>query len=383
MSTSVASKELRLPGLDGLRGLACIMVFLYHLRWAAQPSTSEPLTLMIGSLNLEFLLRKFDIGVSIFFVLSGLLLSIPFWRAIFENQPAPELRRYLWRRACRIVPAYYAVLVAVYLLQGGTYTFYGAIDFLLHATFLHNFADATYHSLHPDLWTIGIEFQFYLLLPLIMAAAGFLVRKCGAAIGLLALIATCWLVDIAASAALQSAEPIIADRFLSATGSVIHGTVFSYLKHFAFGIVAAFAVLRGSFSRRTADGICLAAIAGAAAIITYGTEGCWHRTTSLGWPLSPLILAILAASLARSETCARVFSTKWIAATGTISYGIYLWHDLILRAAFSGTLRGNYSGFSLLVLGGSIAMIVTLTIAALSWRFIERDAIRTPYPFNR
>ncbi len=383
MSNSAASKELRLPGLDGLRGVACIMVFLYHLRWAAQPSTLEPLKLMVGSLNLEFLLRKFDIGVSIFFVLSGLLLSIPFWRAFFEKQPAPELRRYLWRRACRIVPAYYAVLVAVYLLQGGTYTFYGAIDFLLHATFLHNFADATYHSLHPDLWTIGIEFQFYLILPLIMAAAGFFVRKCGAAMGLLALIATCWLVDIAATAALLSAEPIIADRFLSATGSVIYGTVFSYLKHFAFGIVAAFAVLRGSFSRKTADLICLAAMAATAAIITFGTEGCWHRTTALGWPLSPLILAILAASLARSETCARIFSMKWIATTGTISYGIYLWHDLILRAAFSGTLRGNYSGFPLLFVGGSIAVIVTLAIATLSWRFIERDAIRTPYPFNR
>ncbi len=383
MNAPAATKEMRLPGLDGLRGLACIMVFLYHLRWAAQPSTSEPLVLKAESLNLEFLLRKFDIGVSIFFILSGLLLSLPFWRAILEKQPAPKLSRYLWQRACRIVPAYYAVLVAVYLLQGGTYTFYGALDFLLHATFLHNFSDATYHSLHPDLWTIGIEFQFYLLLPLIMVAAGFLVRKCGTAIGLFALIATCWLVDLAASATLHAAEPFIPDRFLSATGSVIHGTVLSYLKHFAFGIVAAFAVLRGSFSRTTADALCLAAIAGTAAIITFGTEGCWHRTTALGWPLSPMILAILAASLARSEACARVFSMKWIATTGTISYGIYLWHDLILRAVFSGTLRGNYSGFPLLFIGGSIAMIVTLAIAILSWRFIERDAIRTPYPLTR
>ena len=63
MSTPTAKTDNRLPGLDGLRGLACFMVFFYHLRWSAQPSDTAPLVLPIGGLNLEFLLRKFDIGV--------------------------------------------------------------------------------------------------------------------------------------------------------------------------------------------------------------------------------------------------------------------------------------------------------------------------------
>ncbi len=383
MTTPAAKTDNRLPGLDGLRGLACFMVFFYHLRWSAQPSDAAPLVLPIGMLNLEFLLRKFDIGVAIFFVLSGLLLSLPFWRAILESQPAPQMGKYLWRRACRIVPAYFAVLVAVYLLRGDTYTFYGALDFLLHVTFLHNFADYAYLGPHRDLWTIGIEFQFYLLLPLIMAAVASVFRKCGAAVTLLALIGGCWLADVAATSALRMAEPLIPDRFVSATGDVIVGTVFSYLKLFAFGIAAAFAVLRVRCSERSADIACVACIVATAAIVTFGDEAGWRHTSALGWPLNALVLGTLAASVARSGFFARALSTKWMAAAGTISYGIYLWHDLVLHAAFAGTLRGNLSGFPLFFIGGAIALAVTLIIATLSWCFIERGTLRAPYPFTR
>lgn len=372
-----------MPGLDGLRGLACLMVFFYHLRWNAQPSNGDALTLPIAGFNLEFLLRKFDIGVAIFFVLSGLLLSMPFWRAILENQPAPHTGRYLWRRACRIVPAYFAVLIAVYLLRGGTYTLYGALDFFLHATFLHNFADYTYYGPHPDLWTIGIEFQFYLILPVIMAVVAAIFRKYGAPIALGALIAGCWLADIAATATLHAAEPFIPDRFVASAGPVIGGTIFSYLKLFAFGIAAAFAVLRVRCSPRAADAACAAGIGATALLVIFGDEAGWRTTSALGWPLNALILGALAASLARSAWFGRLLSTKWCAATGTISYGIYLWHDLVQHAVFAGTLRGNLSGLPLFLAGGTVALAVTVLIAAMSWRFIERNAIRTPYPLPR
>ena len=104
---------------------------------------------------------------------------------------------------------------------------------------------------------------------------------------------------------------------------------------------------------------------------------------AFGWPLNGLVLGILAASLARSHYFARFFSMRWIAATGTISYGIYLWHDLVLHAVYAGTLRGNLSGWPLFLAGGAIALVVTIVIASLSWRFIERDALAAPYPSTR
>jgi peptidoglycan/LPS O-acetylase OafA/YrhL len=359
------------------------MVFFYHLRWATQPSDENPLPLMIGSFNFEHLLRKFDIGVAIFFVLSGLLLSMPFWRAILENKPAPDLGRYMWRRACRIVPAYFAVLIAVYLLRGDTYTFYGALDFLLHATFLHNFADFSYHSAHLDLWTIGIEFQFYLLLPVLMLGVGALYKKVGGAASILALIAVCFAADIAAVAVLGKLEPRIPDRFIAPGQMVVTGTVFSYLKLFAFGIAAAFAVLRTKISPRVADIVCAVGIFATVALIVLGDEAGWRKTAPFGWPLNALVLAIVAASLARSSFFARIFSAKWIAGTGTISYGMYLWHDLIQHAVYKGTLRGNLSGFPLFFSGGAIAMFITIVIATLSWHIIEKGTLRAAYPFTR
>jgi peptidoglycan/LPS O-acetylase OafA/YrhL len=383
MSQPANTHDSRLAGLDGLRGVACLMVFLYHLRWNAQPSNVEPLVLAAGSFNAEFLLRKFDIGVAIFFVLSGLLLSLPFWRAILAQKPMPDTTQYLWRRMCRIVPAYYAVLIAVYLLRGGTYTFFGALDFLLHATFLHPFADYAYYGAHPDLWTIGIEFQFYFLLPIIMRCVAVAFQKIGGPFAIALLIAVCWGVDFAAVALLKSLAPMIPDRFLSADGPVLTGTIFSYLKLFAFGIAAAYAVLRAKCSEAFADAVCAVAMLSTIALITFGEEAAWRSTGPLGWPLNAIILAVLAASLARSRYFARALSTRWIAATGTISYGIYLWHDLILHAVFAGTLRGNLSGWLLFLTGGSMALVVTLFIATLSWRFIERDALRKPFPFPR
>ncbi len=384
MTPLPASATPRLAGLDGLRGLACLLVFFYHLRWEARPLNGSRLELKLGSFDVEPLLSRCDIGVGIFFVLSGLLLSMPFWKAILSGTPSPRFGPYLWRRACRIIPAYYAVLVVVYLLRGGTYTLYGLLDFLLHATFLHNFADYAYLSVHPVLWTIGIEFQFYLLLPLVMAGVGWLWKKGGAWLALVVLFGGTWALDLGTRAALGSIAPAIPDRFLADSESmVISGTIFSYLKLFAFGIAAALAVLRWPWSQRTADTLCVLSLGGIAALIACGTEAGWRETSTCGWPLNALVLAALAASVACSGFFARLFSAAWLAALGTISYGVYLWHEIAQHAVFGGTLRNSLQGWPVFLVGGALSLAVTVLIATLSWRFIERDSLKSPYPFRQ
>lgn len=382
MTAPPTKADTRLAGLDGLRGLACLLVFFYHLRWHARPAEGTPLELKIGALDLEPFLQRCDIGVGLFFVLSGLLLSLPFWRAILAGNAMPAFGPYLWRRACRIVPAYYAVLIVIYLLRDGTYTFYGVLDFLLHATFLHNFADYSYLGVYPVLWTIGIEFQFYLLLPLLMAGLAWLWRKGGASLALIGLFAGTWGLDLAARAALTSIAPAAPDRLLADQNSmVVGGTIFSYLKLFAFGMAGAWAVLRRPWSRRTADIFCAAALVGTIYLIAFGAEAGWRETSTFGWPLNALVLGFLAASLASSQFFARVFSARWLTAAGTVSYGVYLWHEVSQRAVFGGTLKNSLHGWPLFIVGGSIALAVTCLIAALSWRYVERQALRAPYPF--
>ncbi len=377
-----------LPGLHGLRGVACLLVFAYHLAWAAG---DPPLTL--GGISFLPLLKHCDLGVAIFFILSGQLLSQPFWRAILNGEPWPSFPRYLWRRACRIVPAYYACLAAIYLLRDGTYTLFGFVDFALHAAFLHTFSDESYLSINGVPWSVGIEFQFYLLLPFIMAAVAWTWRRAGGGVTAVALVAATWAIDFAATHTLLALAPHSPARFLIPEGSVVHGTVFAFLKLFVFGILAGYVTLvwrrrlawnpAGSkTAAHAATAVCALALAGTAALLWLSGEGWWRQIRALGWPANAALLALLAVSIPCSPFFGRLFSARLLVFAGEISYGIYLWHLLVQRAVFGGTLAGRLHGAPLFFTGGALALAVTVLLAWLSFRFLERPAMLAAFPLR-
>jgi peptidoglycan/LPS O-acetylase OafA/YrhL len=384
MSAAIDPPTHRLTGLDGIRGMACVMVFLYHLRWHAQPSTENPIRVEAFGVNFEPILSRFDSGVAIFFVLSGLLLSLPYWRAILQAKPTPAAGPYLWRRACRIVPAYYSVLIAVYLIRPGTYTFHGGIDFLLHASFLHTFSDSSYYGVYPLLWTIGIEFQFYLILPLVMGALARIHHRKGATLALLALFAGTFALDLATRQTLSAIAPAVPDRFLADHESaVIGGTIFSYLKLFAFGICAGYLFLSRRMTPRSGDILAGLSLVTFLIVIAAGREAGWRETALTGWPMNAIAIAGFLLAVPQSRCFAALFSMKPVAAFGVISYGVYLWHELIQRAVFGGTLPNQFQGFPLFAIGGFLAFAATVAVSALSWRFLEKPALHTPCPFGR
>lgn len=377
--TTIVAADRHLPGLDGLRGIACFLVFIYHLRWAA----GDP-SLHLGPIDVLAVMKNCDIGVAIFFVLSGLLLSTPYWRAMRNRAPWPGFGPYLWRRACRIVPAYYACLVVIYLLEGGTYTLFGFLDFLLHTTFLHTFSDQSYLSHHGVLWTIGIEFQFYLVLPLLMAAVAAVTRRANTLIACAALILATYALDLAAHAGIRAIEPFVPDRFLAADGKVLSmGTVFHYLKYFALGISGS--ALTQHWRRTGATTVPLIAgllgVAGTIVLLFTSGEGQWRETTLTGWPLGLAVFALLAAALPVTPALSRLLETRPLIFAGHISYGVYLWHDLVLKAVFAGTLPGRFHGGALILIGGAVALAITTLIAWASYRFLEQPAMKASFPF--
>lgn len=94
-----------LPGLTGLRALACLSVIAYHLN---QQRTIE--NLAEWDWNLYQFVETWPVTVSFFFVLGGLLRSTPYWRTVYEDAPAPEAGKALLDRYLRIAPAYYVAL---------------------------------------------------------------------------------------------------------------------------------------------------------------------------------------------------------------------------------------------------------------------------------
>jgi peptidoglycan/LPS O-acetylase OafA/YrhL len=137
------------PALDGVRGVAVLLVVLFHF----------------GYLNAGW------VGVQIFFVLSGFLIT----RILVEDRGAPfwpSLGKFYWRRSLRIVPLYLAfvsVLAACFLAFGEPRSFAWEWPYL--CSYTANFARAQPGDMGPytiHLWSLAVEEQFYFVWPALL-----------------------------------------------------------------------------------------------------------------------------------------------------------------------------------------------------------------------
>ena len=158
------------PYLDGLRGLAVLLVLVFH-SWNASGRPSYRWKLLGAKGDLANLFAVFFTGVQLFFILSGFLLAQPWFRSDYFGKPRPSLKKYARLRWFRIAPAYYCalgfwVLLFIPLITPAPlfYSARGVLVFLLHLFLLENFLPiaAQYNA---TWWTIPVEALFYVLLP--------------------------------------------------------------------------------------------------------------------------------------------------------------------------------------------------------------------------
>jgi peptidoglycan/LPS O-acetylase OafA/YrhL len=147
----------RFPLFDSLRALAALGVVVFHAAFFAE--------LAAEGNALGRYAARLDVGVTVFFLISGFLLYRPFVAARFEERPAPHAGAYAWRRFLRIVPAYWVALTVVALVLAlpnvfsarGVATFYG---------FAQIYSPSTAGGGISQAWTLCVEVTFYALLPL-------------------------------------------------------------------------------------------------------------------------------------------------------------------------------------------------------------------------
>jgi peptidoglycan/LPS O-acetylase OafA/YrhL len=157
----------RLAGIDGLRALAALWVVFFHIYAVSHVKLSYiP--------GLDLFLRSGSTGVSLFLVLSGFCLYLPFAGGCTNRFRTGAFFRRRWRR---LMPAYYASLpVSLALtLAGGTRLGFPhltwsqtAFHILTHATMTYTFFPSTFYSLNGVYWSLGLEWQLYLTLPLLI-----------------------------------------------------------------------------------------------------------------------------------------------------------------------------------------------------------------------
>ncbi|HDC4683539.1 acyltransferase [Enterobacter cloacae] len=162
--------------VDYYRALAVTLVTVYHIQMGLGKDTYE--------LNYGFnLFAPFGngwIGVGIFFIISGYCMGMSTARDLSGGVTISKSVRYLMKRFMRIAPAYYVSIFVWFVLinyfsiaKRPTELF----DIITHATFIHNLIPETIYTINGVYWSIGVEMQFYVLLPVIIALATTLSKR--------------------------------------------------------------------------------------------------------------------------------------------------------------------------------------------------------------
>ncbi|GAC1537652.1 MAG: hypothetical protein NVS3B12_21880 [Acidimicrobiales bacterium] len=312
-----ASPLTHVPALDGMRGLAVVAVVLFHSRfsWA----------------------RGGFLGVTMFFVLSGYLIG-GLLLAEHDEHGSIDLTHFWIRRARRLAPAVLVLvaLVVAYLGLASRTPAPGILgDGLASLAWVANwrfvFEHQTYAALFSDptpfqhMWSLAVEEQFYLVLPL--TAVLLLGRGRGFLAGRWRLGVVAGLAIVASTAAAALLHPAGAGP-----GRAYYGTDARVAEPLV-GVVLAL-LLVGRTGRRMLPRPARAAIGGAGIAGAVGLVvmimRVTERTDSLyrgGFLLAAVCsAAVIAAASQPSTLVARVLSIRPLTALGRISYGVYLFH---------------------------------------------------------
>jgi peptidoglycan/LPS O-acetylase OafA/YrhL len=160
------SKAERVASLTGIRAVAALLVMLTHAAYTTGNYSQGYVGLMYS---------RMEIGVPIFFVLSGFLLFGPWVKALASGGRSPSVRRYAWHRVRRIMPAYAVTVIAAYLLYhfrtAGPNPGHTWMGFLRNLSLTQIYTDDYLFSyLHQGLtqmWSLAVEVAFYVVLPLL------------------------------------------------------------------------------------------------------------------------------------------------------------------------------------------------------------------------
>lgn len=365
----------RFAVLDTLRAVGALAVLTTHVAFYSGDYARH------GTLGA--VLARLDVGVAIFFVLSGFLLARPYLARAALHLAAPPLGSYYLKRFLRIYPIY-AVAVGLALVLLPDNRGLGLRDWLVTLGLANTFVDPLPPEGLTQMWTLGVEVSFYLVLPLLMLAAtgrrGLRVRRVVAVLLAMIAVTLWWQLDGAGRAGRVTDAPPL--QWLPA-----------YLVWFGVGIALALAHVLHVTGHRSRV---------VASVLSAGRQpgACWTVAGALllvaATPLAGPT-ALVAASPAESLTknllyagigglvvltgvvadpggrFASVFGARIPRRLGLISYSLFALHLVILGLLAPALGFPLFGGHGLLL--WVLTVLTSLVAAELAYRFVELPGI--------
>ena len=348
-----------MPELDVLRGIAVLGVLFFHgfrAEYGGLPFTGARRILLMAT-------QPGALGVNLFFVLSGFLIT----GILLDSRTRLNYyQRFYTRRALRILPAYYSLLILLGVLHQASAAFLGlSFVYLSNVTSLFG-VSMDYHPL----WSLAVEEHYYIVWPSV-------VRKLRPLSLALFSLAVCILIPVARAVSFHY-------------GHMLGGEWYTWFAAdgLAEGSLLAIA-LRSSISRKHAaiGGTFLLAMA-TILMIAGAPFGMLSRQTMLGASLQLTLVNTFFAGLLLLFLVLGTSSRKWLvnstilAFFGYISYGLYLIHPMIFRlydkvtGRFWPWLQPSVGHFGLIVLRFAVVSAVAVGLAYLSRQYYEEWFLR-------
>jgi peptidoglycan/LPS O-acetylase OafA/YrhL len=365
------------PALDTLRAVGALAVLTTHTAFWGGDYTRR------GALGT--VLARLDVGVALFFVLSGFLLSYPHLARARAGLPAPRTGPYLWKRLLRIAPVY-VITVVVALTLIGSDEHVGVRGWVRTLLMLDTFTVPALPAGLTHMWSLAVEVTFYLLLPLLMLAAvghGRRLRagRVGAVLASLAVLAVAWQGGLA---------DVVGRSVSGAPREWLPG----YLLWFAIGIALALVHVQRSAGEQhrwhrtlvvlgglpgscwaLAGGLLLLAATPLAGPSMLDAPSAAESLTKNLLYAAVAALVVLPAVLGTPQgRFATVFGARPLRHLGQISYGVFCLHLPLLHLVMAVTGYRLFDGHGLQI--WLLTVLGSLLVAEVVYRCVERPAMR-------
>ncbi|HEX7733752.1 MAG TPA: acyltransferase [Ktedonobacteraceae bacterium] len=404
-----------IAALDGVRAIAALLVVSIHVSeiagvpWDVNQNPIATACAFFGRT-----------GVVLFFVLSGFLLFLPYARALLFQEAWPSARTFYLRRIFRIWPGYYFTLFIMILLFSPAYFQPAHWPQLgLFLTFFMDSSQQTWQKIDGPLWTLAIEWQFYMLLPLIALGFSLVVKRltCSPQQRLKVVLLCCtgviiWGLLIRGFGLTYQRHP---DMNVLIPHPILNGILFftfgiqgKYLEVFALGMMVSacytFAchleagkLLKG-YLQRLSNWIWGSGLLVLVFIALWQVEAETDRNAMpdftsfsffsplrsfyawIGEPLAGAGFALcIVAILFGSPALKWLFETRFLRGIGLLSYGLYMWHlnlILIFNSWISSHLSGVGGTFARDGILWGLVFIVIIPFSFLFYKIIEEPGIR-------